>query len=228
MMLETHTIVSTPRIVALIPTNSLMQIEDKMGNKLNEAIYVLRGNSRIASSPKKTAIMPYLDVFENSFATTFVLKFDRQKNEGSRIDLGAVVKALLDNHAYDLFLSQMAFTFNYQGQPTYIYMENVPAPFGTKLEADMKRSRKKFLKRHGYEVNTSAMQFRMLRFSIARTRGGHLDIYDTYTEKFCKWLSMESYGLIGSLNEKELKRSIFRGGDYTFYDGVWKEDFKEE
>ena len=215
------------RVIALIPTNSLMQIEDMMEDKLDEAIYVLRGTTRISDPSVAEDILPYLKRVKSPSASAFYLKFDRRKDKGSRVNLGMLVRSLLDRKAYDLFLGQIAFEFTYEKAPAYVFMENVPVPPGTKLEADIKQRRKKFLMHHGYEINPSTMQLRMLRFTIARTRRGHLEFHETYNEKFCRWLSMESRGLIGSTKEEELKRSVFRGGEFTFYDGVWKEDFEE-
>jgi len=216
------------RLVAQIPTNSLMMIEEKIGDKLDDHFYVLRGALRTALPPKKDEIIPdCLWVFKNPSANKFYLSFDRRKNHNMKMSLGNLVDKLQKNEAYDLFLSQLTFHFHYQEEPVFIHMENIPPPPGSPMEAGMTRARKKFLKRHGYEVSPDTMRIRMLRFSIAETMRGHLDNSETSSPRFHRWLAKETCGLVGSIEEKALTRMIFRGGKYMFYDSVWKDDFQE-
>mgnify|MGYP001042414070 CR=1 FL=1 len=218
------------RKVAFIPTQSLFQIEEKCHDKLDHKIHILTGRHRWQISPKVEPLSDYLSFSTSGYRVLF-LSFNHDKCE-SLFSLPKVVEECNKLGAYDLFIENLVLflpmergiTFG----PTYIYFNNVAPTPGKKVEALVKATRKRFLRKHGYELKELRSP-RMLEFTIARTLEGHpIDPILTSHDKFLTWLSKQTDGLTMSVPETEKRKTVFRHGDEVeLYDSCWKEEVSD-
>jgi len=218
------------RKIAAIPTQSLFQIEEIVHDKIDHKIMILAGKHVWQLNSKIDSVNDYLTVKTADGHKTVSLNFDRKKCE-SYFSLPKLVEECTELGAYDLFIDRMVLVLPMDrtivSSPTLIYFNNAAPTVGSDIEKTVTAARKKFLRKHGYDLKELRLP-RILEFTIARTLEGHpLDSSEVSTEKFLRWLSRETEGLVGSTDLEERERLVFRHGKFEAYNSIWREEIKE-
>jgi hypothetical protein len=219
----------------MIPTTSLMMLEESVRDKLDDVIFKLRAKHTWQSESEVQEILPYLYVSRPATRQELKLNYSWtfKAHRTEAFSLSKVVEQALTREATEMYISSLAFRFvEKQGVQTdekRVYFENVAPPVGGDVEDLVRRLRLSYLRRHGISELPTGERLRILRFVEARTRDNRrIDASYVSTTDFLGWLTKKTHGLVMRLQESQVRHVGFVGRRYELgKDSVWTRYLEE-
>lgn len=197
---------------AVIPTNSLMLINEAVGDSLNNCIQYIRASSTLTEPSIKTSIHKNVIKYMNT-SIKLNLRFNRAKVK-EPIDLDSICEAVRFADFHDLWVHDLILQLYHGRSLLNFHFKNAPLTEGSNASAYVLRYLRSLVDQ-GW-IRLAQIRHLPLIGVTTEPEGANLQIEEISDPSFIAWLSSQTGGLV------KLK-TVRRVDDFNFIDLAIKE-----
>jgi hypothetical protein len=192
---------------AVIPTNSLALIHEKVDDKLDPFISYMKASATSTDTVDK--LRPHINVrVHKVWNTKCYVKFNHDASK-EVIDLGAIIESITDNKIMDVWVHDLKLRFRHDDLGPFDFVfKNRPITPGT----DAERYVEKYLtmmRKQGF-ISKLRMRHLPLMTALSIPEGANLDRIELESREFVKWLSNKSFGLVKLKTMERVSHDTYR------------------
>lgn len=191
---------------AIIPTNSLVLIHEKVGDKLNPYIRSLRATSMTTDTHDKLRPHKNVRIHMTESRKAYVQFNYRKSNE--IIELGEIIETLMTHGIGDVWLHDLKLRFRHGlGLFDFIFKNQKITP-GTDAEKYVEKYLVR-MRKQGF-IKIARLRHLPLVTALSIPEGANLDRVELESLEFVRWLSEKTFGLVKMKKMERVTQDIYR------------------
>lgn len=192
---------------AIIPTNSLALIHEKVGDKLNPYISYLRATSMTTDTHDKLRPHKNIRIHMTESRKAYV-KFSHDKSK-EIIDLGDIIETLTAHGVQDVWVHDLKIRFRHEDLGPFDFVfKNHPITPGTDAEKYVEKYLIR-MRQQGF-IKLARLRHLPLMTALSIPEGANLDRIELESLEFVKWLSNQTFGLVKLKTMERVSHDVYR------------------
>lgn len=191
---------------AIIPTNSLVLIHEKVGDKLNPYIWYLRATSMTTDTHDK--LRPHKNVrIHMTESRKAYVKFNYGKSK-EIINLDEIIETLMTHGAQDVWVHDLKLRLRHGLGLFDFLFKNQPITPGTEAERYVERYLVR-MRSSGF-IKLARLRHLPMVTALSIPEGANMDRVELESREFVKWLSEKTFGLVKMKTMEKVSQDTYR------------------